>query len=302
MGNNCVGPRRTYEHESFPTSFWSPWSLSWSYPINQTQISVSQNTNSSQTDQQNPPHVHKIENKDMKPLQSNTASDKEDAEPVTQLKEKATPTKSAAKPMMSKNINIRRVTPKSAGLRAESVLLTNNGPFREFYKLGDELGKGKFGTTSLCLEKSTGKTYACKAIPKVKLFRENDIEDVRREIEIMHHLVGIPSVISIKGAYEDPVVVYIVMELCEGGELFDRIVERRHYSERKAAKLARTIVNVVEACHSCGVMHRDLKPENFLFVDGDEDSTLKAIDFGLSVFFKPGLEIIPFSKLYHTNL
>ncbi|KEH24280.1 calmodulin-domain kinase CDPK protein [Medicago truncatula] len=290
MGNNCVGPRRTYEHESFQTSFWWPWSLSWSYPINQTQISVSQNTNSSQTYQQNPPHVHKIENKDMKTLQSNTASDRqtsisqEDAEPVTQLKEKATPTKT----MMSKNINIRRVTPKSAGLRAESVLLTNNGPFREFYKLGDELGKGKFGTTSLCLEKSTRKTYACKAIPKVKLFRENDIEDVRREIEIMHHLVGIPNVISIKGAYEDPVVVYIVMELCEGGELFDRIVERRHYTERKAAKLARTIVNVVEACHSRGVMHRDLKPENFLFVDGDEDSTLMAIDFGLSIFFKPG--------------
>ncbi|MCI32300.1 calcium-dependent protein kinase 1-like, partial [Trifolium medium] len=66
-----------------------------------------------------------------------------------------------------------------------------------------------------------------------------------------------------------------------------RIVERGHYTERKAAKLARTIVSVVEACHSLGVMHRDLKPENFLFVDGHEDSTLKAIDFGMSVFFKP---------------
>jgi len=83
------------------------------------------------------------------------------------------------------------------------------------------------------------------------------------------------------------------MELCKGGELYDRIVKKGYYAEQKATKLARTIVSVVETCHSLGVMHRDLKPENFLFVDGHEDSTLKAIDFGLSIFFKPGMEIIP---------
>ncbi|KAM7267459.1 hypothetical protein ACFE04_009625 [Oxalis oulophora] len=90
------------------------------------------------------------------------------------------------------------------------------------------------------------------------------------------------------GAYEDPMAVHVVMELCAGGELFDRIIQRGHYTERKAAELTRTIVGVVEACHSLGVMHRDLKPENFLFVDEQEDSLLKTIDFGLSVFFKPG--------------
>ncbi|KAI3705413.1 hypothetical protein L1987_75650 [Smallanthus sonchifolius] len=78
------------------------------------------------------------------------------------------------------------------------------------------------------------------------------------------------------------------MELCGGGELFERIAQKGHYSERKAADLLRTIASVIEACHSLGVVHRDLKPENFLFVDKDEDSPLKAIDFGLSVFFKPG--------------
>ncbi|KAJ9546011.1 hypothetical protein OSB04_025718 [Centaurea solstitialis] len=78
------------------------------------------------------------------------------------------------------------------------------------------------------------------------------------------------------------------MELCAGGELFDRIIQRGHYTERKASELTRTIVGVVETCHSLGVMHRDLKPENFLLVDKKEDSLLKTIDFGLSVFFKPG--------------
>ncbi|XP_027367815.1 calcium-dependent protein kinase 10-like isoform X2 [Abrus precatorius] len=104
----------------------------------------------------------------------------------------------------------------------------------------------------------------------------------------MHHLAGSVNVISIKEAFEDGVAVHVVMELCVGGELFDRIVERGHYTERKAAKLARTIVGVIESCHSLGVMHRDLKPENFLFVSQQEDSPLKAIDFGLSTFFKPG--------------
>lgn len=82
--------------------------------------------------------------------------------------------------------------------------------------------------------------------------------------------------------------VHLVMELCAGGELFDRIIKRGHYSEKAAAELARVIVGVVEACHSLGVMHRDLKPENFLFVNQREDAILKAIDFGLSIFFKPG--------------
>ncbi|CAI8598717.1 unnamed protein product [Vicia faba] len=146
----------------------------------------------------------------------------------------------------------------SAGLRVDSVLQRETGNFKDYFSLGEKLGQ------------------------------EEDVEDVRREIQIMHHLAGHRNVISIKGADEDAVVVHVVMELCAGGELFDRIIQRGHYTERKAAELIRTIVGVVEACHSLGVMHKDLKPENFLFVNQQEDSLLKTIDFGLSVFFKPG--------------
>ncbi|GAA0146630.1 non-receptor serine/threonine protein kinase [Lithospermum erythrorhizon] len=185
-----------------------------------------------------------------------------------------------------KPAEMKRVS--SAGLRTESVLLKKTGNMKEFFSLGRKLGQGQFGTTFLCVEKATGKDYACKSIAKWKLLTDEDVEDVRREIQIMHHLAGHPNVISIKGAYEDAVAVHVVMEICAGGELFDRIIQRGHYTERKAAELTRTIVGVVEACHSLGVMHRDLKPENFLFVDQKEDSLLKTIDFGLSIFFKPG--------------
>eukprot|EP01018_Ginkgo_biloba_P013113 Gb_10111 [translate_table: standard] len=168
-----------------------------------------------------------------------------------------------------------------------SVLQHKTANLRDLYTVGRRLGQGQFGTTYLCLEKETDKEYACKSIAKRKLLSIEDVEDVRREIQIMHHLSEHPNVVTIKGAYEDVASVHLVMELCAGGELFDRIIQRGHYSERKAAELTRTIVGVVEACHSLGVMHRDLKPENFLLSNGDEDSPLKATDFGLSVFFKP---------------
>ncbi|KAJ6764038.1 SERINE/THREONINE-PROTEIN KINASE [Salix purpurea] len=76
----------------------------------------------------------------------------------------------------------------------------------------------------------------------------------------MHHLSGQPNVVQIKDTYEDPMFVHLVMELCEGGELFDRIVEKG----------------------------QDLKPENFLFDKPGDDAKLKTTDFGLSVFYKPG--------------
>ncbi|KAH0721712.1 hypothetical protein KY290_005842 [Solanum tuberosum] len=182
--------------------------------------------------------------------------------------------------------NLKRVM--SAGLQVDTVLGRKTGNLKDIYTLGRKLGQGQFGTTFSCVDKAQQKEFACKSIAKRKLTTEEDVEDVRREIQIMHHLAGHPSVVQIVGAYEDAVAVHVVMELCAGGELFDRIIKRGHYSEKKAAELARVIVGVVEACHSLGVMHRDLKPENFLFVNEKEESSLKTIDFGLSVFFRPG--------------
>ncbi|KAF9608324.1 hypothetical protein IFM89_009014, partial [Coptis chinensis] len=147
--------------------------------------------------------------------------------------------------------------------------------------------QGRTGSTYLCIENSTGIEYACKSIQKRKLISKEDVEDVRGEVQIMHHLSGHKYIVSIKGAYEDSLFVHIVMELCAGGTLYDHISQRGRCSEWKTAELMRIIVGVVETCHSLGVMHRDLKPENFMLVNKDGDFSLKAIDFGLSIFFKP---------------
>ncbi|KAI4319124.1 hypothetical protein MLD38_032761 [Melastoma candidum] len=156
------------------------------------------------------------------------------------------------------------------------------------YTLGRELGRGEFGITYLCTDRETREALACKSISKRKLRTAVDVEDVRREVAIMSTLPEHPNIVKLKATYEDNENVHLVMELCEGGELFDRIVARGHYSERAAAGVARTIAEVVRMCHANGVMHRDLKPENFLFANKKENAALKAIDFGLSVFFKPG--------------
>ncbi|GFP96020.1 calcium-dependent protein kinase 20 [Phtheirospermum japonicum] len=139
--------------------------------------------------------------------------------------------------------HIKRVP--SVGLRVDSVLQRKTENIKDAYTLGRKLGQGQFGVTYYCSEKATNKPFACKTIAKRKLTTEEDVEDVRREIQIMHHLSGNPNVISIVGAYEDAVGVHVVMELCSGGELFDRIIQR-------------------------------------------EEALLKTIDFGLSMFFKPG--------------
>ncbi|KAK7300074.1 hypothetical protein RJT34_10906 [Clitoria ternatea] len=159
---------------------------------------------------------------------------------------------------------------------------------RQLYTLGKELGRGQFGVTYLCTENSTGLQYACKSISKRKLVSRADKEDIKREIQIMQHLSGQPNIVEFKGAYEDKHSVHVVMELCAGGELFDRIIAKGHYTERAAASICRQIVNVVHICHFMGVMHRDLKPENFLLSSRDEKALLKATDFGLSVFIEEG--------------
>ncbi|KAL2634710.1 hypothetical protein R1flu_006189 [Riccia fluitans] len=182
-------------------------------------------------------------------------------------------------PMMERSESRRQMVPNS-------VLLRETENLKDLFIIGRKLGSGQFGVTYLCTEKATGKNYACKMIQKKKLIMREDQEDVRREISILHLLEGQDNIVEIKGAYEDASNVYLVMELCSGGELFDRITARGHYSEAQASVVMRSILRAIEVCHDFGVFHRDLKPENFLLADKSEEATLKVIDFGLSTYFK----------------
>ncbi|XP_045815165.1 CDPK-related kinase 5-like isoform X2 [Trifolium pratense] len=162
--------------------------------------------------------------------------------------------------------------------------------FGSKYDVGDEVGRGHFGYTCAARLKKgdlKGQQVAVKVIPKAKMTTAIAIEDVRREVKILRALNGHKNLVRFYEAYEDNANVYIVMELCEGGELLDRILSRGgKYTEEDAKAILRQILNAAAFCHLQGVVHRDLKPENFLFASMDENSELKAIDFGLSDFVK----------------
>ncbi|CAK9203551.1 unnamed protein product [Sphagnum jensenii] len=170
---------------------------------------------------------------------------------------------------------------------------TNFGYARDFkakYTLGKLLGHGQFGYTYVAVEKATGMRVAVKTIEKKQMALPISVEDVRREVKILETLSGHENVVQFIASFEDDDLVYIVMELCEGGELLDRILAKKdsRYSEKDAARIVRQMLNVAARCHLNGVVHRDMKPENFLFKSPKEDSPLKATDFGLSDYIRPG--------------
>lgn len=142
------------------------------------------------------------------------------------------------------------------------------------YSLGLELGRGKFGLVRICKSKTTGEELACKTLPK------KTEENVHKEVEIMQHLSGHPSVVTLQAVYEDAESLHLVMELCSGGRLIDEMSRNGCYSEHQAAKLIKELIMVIKYCHEMGVIHRDIKPENILRTS---TGRLKLADFGLSM-------------------
>ena len=131
----------------------------------------------------------------------------------------------------------------------------------EKYKLGKILGKGTFGVVRLCENIQTKEKFALKTILKAKV---SDIKRLKSEIEIMNE-VDHPHIIKLVDVFEDVMNVYLVTELCTGGELYDRVVEKVHspgdgvFTEFCAARILRNILSGIRYCHEeKNIVHRDL--------------------------------------------
>ncbi|KAI7738993.1 LOW QUALITY PROTEIN: hypothetical protein M8C21_030526, partial [Ambrosia artemisiifolia] len=140
---------------------------------------------------------------------------------------------------------IKHRTPKTFTRPIRVIKGTNGKDIYQHYKIGKELGRGEFGVSYECQDITTGERVACKKISKSKLRAQIDVEDVRREVSIMRHMPLHPNIVTFKDVYEDKDAIYLVMEICEGGELFDRIVAKGHYTERAAALVIKTILEVI---------------------------------------------------------
>ena len=97
--------------------------------------------------------------------------------------------------------------------------------------------QGAWGVTHLATSRATGEEVAVKRVSKRKLRNTKDVENVRAEVEVQRALTGQPHIVALRDAYEDKLEFALVMELCAGGELFDRIIARHHYTEKDACEV-----------------------------------------------------------------
>eukprot|EP00922_Rhytidocystis_sp_ex-Travisia-forbesii_P049190 GHVS01073259.1.p1 GENE.GHVS01073259.1~~GHVS01073259.1.p1 ORF type:complete len:657 (-),score=105.06 GHVS01073259.1:698-2668(-) len=163
--------------------------------------------------------------------------------------------------------------------RREGFILSYSGPLTDYYEVEQKkLGQGTYGSVCRAINRSTKSVKAVKTIAKSKV---KNVERFRQEIAIMKSLDH-PNILKLHETFEDHKNIYLVLELCKGGELFDRIIDEGYFSEMSAGVLMRHILSALYYCHEHNIVHRDLKPENFLFLDKTKDSPLKIIDFGLA--------------------
>lgn len=154
------------------------------------------------------------------------------------------------------------------------------------YLLGHDIGRGSFGTVKLGRNKQTGETVAIKRINDVNDARTRKLVDL--EIEIQSRLKS-PLVATLFESMKVESMVFMVMEHCAGGSLFDKLVAKGGVDEQRAKPLFEQICQSVLDCHTSGVVHRDLKPENLLLDKSLTKITL--IDFGLATYFVPGQKL-----------
>lgn len=158
-----------------------------------------------------------------------------------------------------------------------NTVYKNQNKITKEYKIWiDQIGKGAFGEVRKALHLESGEFRAVKIVYKHECSAEEQ-KKILKEVDILKQLDH-PNIIKIYEFFEDTKFMYIIMELAQGGELFDKIQNVHHFSERKAAEIFQQVLSGVNYLHKHNIVHRDLKPENILF-DGE---ILKIVDFGTS--------------------
>lgn len=153
----------------------------------------------------------------------------------------------------------------------------------ESYDIVSVVGEGRSGAVFIVRHKRNEKHFACKFLQKV----DHNPEALQNEVYTLRRLDH-PNIVRPFEVLEDSDTVFLLMELCAGGELFDRIDEEGHLSEASARTFAQQMLSALAYCHANGVVHGDIKPENFLLETADPDcSRLKLADFGVATCIRP---------------
>uniref|UniRef100_A0A7S4QYK2 Calcium-dependent protein kinase 1 n=1 Tax=Alexandrium monilatum TaxID=311494 RepID=A0A7S4QYK2_9DINO len=176
---------------------------------------------------------------------------------------------------------------KAGGINPASFILENKDvKITDVYEMNKKkIGEGSYGCVTKGTHKHSNLNRAIKSISK----NQKNVDRFRQEIQIMK-IMDHPNICKLFESFEDARNLYLVMELCVGGELFDRIIEAGSFTENQAAITMQHMFRAIYYMHESHICHRDLKPENFLFTTKEriEKSTLKVIDFGLACAFTQG--------------
>jgi calcium-dependent protein kinase len=151
----------------------------------------------------------------------------------------------------------------------------------------EKLGEGLSGQVIKVYHKTTKVPYAMKTLRLEKKHPKSSLAELKKEIAIMAELDH-PNIVRLIETFYTESAVFLIMELCEGGELFDHLLSVNSFGEKEACDISRKIVAATRYLHDHNIVHRDLKLENVLFTGKDNDSELKLCDFGLSDHFKTG--------------
>ena len=165
-------------------------------------------------------------------------------------------------------------------------IATNYSNILEMYEIKEELGSGSFSIVKLAINKVTNQKVAVKIMNKEKM-SSTLLESARTEIEIMK-ICQFPYIIKFIEAYENIDFIYIFMEYCSGGTLFNFLKNRNFkLKEELIAKIVYKICLTAYYFHSYGITHRDLKPENILMTDENDNADIRILDFGLGKIIGP---------------
>lgn len=164
---------------------------------------------------------------------------------------------------------------------------TNQEDIRDKYELGNILGSGSFGQVREAKLKESEETRAVKMLEPDKGDGEwSNHAMFVREVGLLQQIKH-ENIIRYYDFYEDHAFLYVVMELCSGGEVFAKIVEMKRFSEKNAAHLGQQMLKAIDYIHNINIAHRDIKAENFMLSDSNIQSPVKMIDFGMATKFKP---------------
>ena len=152
--------------------------------------------------------------------------------------------------------------------------------FKRKYQLKGVLGNGNYSVVRRGVDQDTNENVAVKVIDRRKLTKDDELS-LKIEVQVLGKL-NHQNIIKMYGWYAEGKQYYIVTELMNGGELFDRIVKKEFYSEVDAQKVVKTLATVIKFIHDQGIVHRDLKPENILLTDDTDHATIKIADFGFA--------------------